>query len=202
VPPRAPVLTSVTGGERAVTVTWASNREADLAGYQVYRADIEANARDVRAMTLVHPEPVPAGEPADRPASVSWTDDPVPALVNRWYAVVALDDAGNASAPSHTAVGRAYDESPPVPPVPAVGWIDSAGSRRAEISWTSADEVMVQQREEGGTWLDVASWRPPGTVTVQDPSSDPGRTYDYRLRVRKATGALALGAPVPLPAVP
>lgn len=200
-PPRPPALTSVVGGERTIGLTWASNREADLVSYRVYRADAEADARDLRTMTLVGTLPVLPGDPLDRPAAVSWTDNPVPALVNWWYAVVAFDEAGNASTPSRIVVGRAYDEALPIPPVPIVAWVDQGGVRRAEISWTSTDEVMVQRREAAGSWLDVASWRRPGSVTFRDPSSLADHTYEYRLRVRKATGALALGAPVPLTAV-
>jgi hypothetical protein len=94
VPPRAPVITKVLGGDRQITLKWASNREADLLEYRVYRTDSKDNARDLRLMTLVHTEAVPSGDPAARPAEVEWTDKPLPGLVTFYYRVVALDDSG------------------------------------------------------------------------------------------------------------
>ena len=52
VQPRAPVITRVTGGDRKITLSWESNREADLFEYRIHRAD-SADARDLRSMTQV-----------------------------------------------------------------------------------------------------------------------------------------------------
>ena len=71
-PPRSPILTKALGGDRRITLRWASNREPDLVAYRVYRTDREESARDLSTMTLVHTESVPAGDPLDRPAEVSW----------------------------------------------------------------------------------------------------------------------------------
>jgi hypothetical protein len=202
-PPRPPTLTRVLGGERQITLTWASNREEDLAEYRVYRADSQEAARDLRAMTLIHTEPVAAGDPAARPASVSWTDDPVPGLTTFYYVVTAIDDAANESDPSAVCASRAHDEALPVPPMLTVAWVEKAGVVRAEVTWTSSDEVLLQRLDAGApNWIDLAQWRPAGTVTIRDPFSDPTLSYTYRLIVRKATGAIARGAPVILPAAP
>ena len=56
-PPSAPVLTKVLGGERQITLRWASNREPDLSEYRIYRAERSEATRDLRLMTLVHTQP-------------------------------------------------------------------------------------------------------------------------------------------------
>ena len=57
--------------------------------------------------------------------------------------------------------------------MPAVAWVAQAGVRRAELTWNSPHEVLVQRREGGGPWVDLAQWRPAGAQTVRDPFSDP-----------------------------
>lgn len=203
VPPRAPVITKVLGGDRQITLRWASNREADLAEYRVYRADTEASTRDLRLMTQVHTETVPAGDPATRPSEVVWTDTPLPGLVTLYYRLVAVDDIGNVSVPSTTVAGRAFDEALPVPPTPTVAWILSNGKVRAQVTWTSADETLLQRRDDGrGPWIDLVQWRPAGFYTIRDPFSDPVYSYEYRLWARKTTGAVAKGSAVTLAAQP
>ncbi len=200
-PPRAPALVRITGGERQITLEWSSNREPDLAEYRIYRADDESSTRDLRLMALVQTVPVLPGEAEDRPAIVSWTDAPTPGLVTFQYRLVAVDDAGNASEPSPPRSGRAHDQALPVVPQPAIAWVDQGGKVRAEISWTSEHEVLVQRRESaGGPWVDLTSWRAPGSVTIRDPFSDPANSYQYRLWARKYTGAVVRGAPIPLEA--
>jgi len=199
VPPRAPVFSRVLGGDRQITLKWASNREQNLAEYRVYRTENGKNARDLRLMTLVHAEPAPSSDPADRPAEVSWTDA-VPGLVTFYYRLVAVDEVGNASTPSAVVTARAFDTTLPVPPALTVGWVARGGQTRAQIEWMSDDETLLQRREPGGPWVDLAQWRPSGQVTVRDPFSEPAKSYEYRVRVRKYTGATALGPTVPLQA--
>ena len=53
VPPRAPVITKVVGGDREVSIQWTPNRDLGLAEYRVYRADHASKASDIRRMILV-----------------------------------------------------------------------------------------------------------------------------------------------------
>ena len=191
----------IRGGERQITLEWSSNREPDLTRYEVYRADSDEQATDLRRMALVHAEPVPAGDPADRPPTLTWNDQPVAGLVTFRYRLVAIDDAGNRSDPSPVRAGRAHDTALPLVPTPAISWVGVAGTTRAQISWTSENEVLVQTRPaDGGTWIDLSQWRPPGTVSVRDPYSDPSAAVQYRLRARRPTGAVALGPAILLAA--
>lgn len=203
-PPRAPVIVRIRGGERQIVIEWASNREDDLAEYRICRTDDPAKARDLRLMALVHTVAVAAGDPAARPPTVSWTDQPIPGLVTFFYRLVAVDNAGNASDASPPQSGRAHDQALPVVPVLTVFWTDvGAGVLRAQAGWTGVDETLLQRRQAGGgLWANVGDWRPPGAHTVVDDDSNATQSYEYRLRVRKTTGAAAVGAAVALAAQP
>lgn len=91
-PPAAPqgivaaVLPGDTPGSWVVDLSWAINLEADLAGYRVYRSERE----DTRG-TVLTPKLLPT--PAYR-------DNSVEPGKRYWYTVIAVDRAGNESAPS------------------------------------------------------------------------------------------------------
>ncbi len=193
VPPRAPVITEFIGGDRQITLKWASNREPDLAEYRVYRADNESGVRDVRLMTLVHTEGVASGDPVDRPAEVTWTDQPIPGLVNFYYRVVAVDEAGNMSMPSSVVQARAYDDLRPAPPVWNAAVADALTSA-VTLSWTASDayvRCLLQRRHiEETTWSNASGWLPRGTYTYTDMERAPGQQYIYRLRVMDTFGRL------------
>ncbi|MBI3910609.1 MAG: hypothetical protein HY320_06715, partial [Armatimonadetes bacterium] len=139
-PPRAPVITRVLGGDRQITLRWASNREPDLAGYRLYRADSQEAARDLRLMALRYTEPVPAGDPAARPAEITFVDDTALPYTDTFYRMVAVDAAGNISSLSRAVAGRAFDQSPPGPPTwQRAVWVkvDAAGGVHP---WSAAVE--------------------------------------------------------------
>ena len=190
VPPRTPVITKVLGGDRQITLRWASNREPDLAEYRVYRADSEEAARDLRLMTLVQ-EIVPIEDPVARPAEVTCIDTPVPGLLTFYYTVVAVDGADNMSVPSPTIAGRAFDDSRPAPPKwnhPVPGSTPDA----IVLSWVSpiADLACLVQRRSAGAedWGNISGWLARGTYTFADTLRIPGMAYNYRLRVLDTRG--------------
>ncbi len=190
VPPRAPVITKVLGGDQQITLKWASNREPDLAEYRVYRANSEEAARDLRLMTLVQ-RIVPIEDPVARPAEVTWTDTPVPGLVTFYYTVVAVDGADNMSVPSPTIAGRAFEDSRPAPP----NWnppVPGSTPDAIVLTWVSpiADLACLVQRRPTGTedWGNISGWLARGTYTFADILRIPGMAYDYRLRVLDTRG--------------
>lgn len=209
-PPRMPVFTRVLAGDpdpmqpgdRKITLRWASNREPDLASYRVYRTDKAENARDIRLMDLVQEIIVGAGDPAARPAEVVWLDNNVLGLITYCYRLAAVDNSGNFSHPSLAISARAFDEALPVPPTLTVTWIDvGGGTIGVQAMWTSTDETLLQRRKgTNGLWTTVNGWLPPGAQVVTDNDIDSTQAYQYRLRVRKATGATAIGNTVTLPA--
>lgn len=190
VPPRPPVITKVLGGDRQITIKWASNREPDLAEYRVYRTEGEEAARDLRLMTLVSIQVVEA-PPESRPAEAEWADSPVPGLMTFYYRLVAVDDAGNVSAPSAVAAGRAFDDLRPDPPTwnpPAVGTTPD----EIVLSWSSAIsdlQCLVQRRLADTTfWENISNWLPRGAYSFSDNDRIRQISYAYRLRVMDNTG--------------
>jgi hypothetical protein len=197
-PPRPPTWTKVLGGDRRIVLRWASNREADLAQYRIYRTDTPDSARDPRLMTLVHTENVAAGDPKSRPAEVVWIDTPVPGLVNFSYLMVAVDQSGNVSTPSPVVIGRAFDEALPVAPPLIVTWTADVPPA-ARAAWTANDKSRLERRAvTTAAWDAVTDWLSPGGHSVDDPVAATIPWY-YRVRVRKATGAEAVGQRVGLP---
>ena len=205
-PPRRPVFIRALAGDpaagasqdRKITLVWASNREPDLAVYRLFRTAEADNARTTRLMDLIAEIAVPAGDPALRPGENLFLDADVPGLVTFTYRMEALDTAGNRSQPSDPIAARAFDAGLPQVPATTLAWVEQAGTTRAQLDWTTEHEVMVQRREPGGPWIDLAQWRAPGTVTVRDPFSDPTQTLSYRLLVRKYTGARVTGGAMEL----
>ena len=219
-PPRAPRITKISGGDKQITLRWASNREPDLASYRVYRTEDAAAARDVRTMELVQTVAVGPGDPEARPAAVSFTDAPVPGLRNLTYRVTATDAAGNESEPSQAVAGRAYDQTPPDPPAWERGeWlrIDALGTEHpwaagppAGESWQPAvalrwstperGRVLLQRRAAGsGSWSSVTGWLEPDAFSeadgawrtaTYDAPAEPGTAVTYRLKVQSAAGNL------------
>jgi len=122
----------------------------------------------------------------------------VPGLINRWYVITAVDDAGNESASSRVACARAHDEALPVAPALTVAWTSNAPPADAQVSWTSVDETRLERRVlESLQWDPVGDWMPPGAHDELI-SLDPALSWRLRLRVRKYTGALVIGPSVPL----
>ena len=91
-PPAAPqdvvaaVLPGGQPGTAVVDLSWAINVETDLAGYRVYRSEREGERGRLLTPTLL---PSPA-----------YRDNDVLSGRRYWYAVTAVDHAGNESAPS------------------------------------------------------------------------------------------------------
>jgi hypothetical protein len=195
VPPRAPSLTKALGGDRQITLRWASNREPDLVEYRVYRADSEESARNQRLMTHMYTEVVAAGDPMARPAEVSWTDRPVAPFQTFFYRVTAVDDASNQSIPSAVVRGRAYREDLPDAPE----WISGThqvvgGATVVQLVWTLSENlaVLVQRQPQGSMqWSTLGTWLPAGTTTFDDTTADPTEQYTYRLRSRDSVGTLS-----------
>lgn len=191
VAPKSPVITKVVGGDREITLSWASNREPDLARYRVYRTDDEDKARDVRLMTLVHTAAIPPGNPVSRPSEVIWTDRPVSGGKNLYYRLVAEDGDNNASEPCPCAVTRAFDDSRPSPPA----WGSTNQTLTGlELNFTLADSShspMVQRRDAElfpPTWVNVTPWMLAGAQQWTDTTRDPDHTYVYRIRVQDGRG--------------
>jgi hypothetical protein len=220
VPPHTPIITRVLGGDSQITLTWASNREPDLASYRLYRTYGERDACDLRLMTLVHTEIVSPGDPATRPPEISWSDTPVEGNVTIYYRFVALDEAQNASSPSAPVAARAFDSSPPDPPVwDRIEWVhvDAHGiehsftsvpppgetwERAVAVGWATParHRTLLQRRHtDRDSWDRVSGWleakrfdhaRQMWLYSTYDFQANPSDVYWYRIKVESRTGSL------------
>jgi hypothetical protein len=215
--PRTPAITKALGGDRSVTMTWASNREDDLLEYRVYRAETEIDSRDLRAMTLLDSVVVDP-DPAARPAKVEFTDASAPGLRDLWYRVVAVDrtdsdprgGGGNVSLPSTAIRARAFDATPPDPPeIETAEWIRvdetgvafpfgdpiPAGAVRPpaiRLGWAdpgAETRVLVQMKPEGADGFgNVSGWLAPGATGFVHRSDRTFEAIDVRLKIVNAAG--------------
>lgn len=186
VSPRTPVITKIVGGDRQITIHWAANREPDLAGYRVYRTEDKEKARDVRLMDKVSDVEAAKVEYVDR----------VPALVTFYYRLTALDTASNESAATASAAGRAFQNTPPEPPVwNAVEWTNKGPQPVVSLSWKANDSdlrCVLQRRDASrGTWVSLSDNvipSKPHEWQFDDASAKVGMPYEYRVRVFDAAG--------------
>ncbi|MEO6156862.1 MAG: hypothetical protein ABIQ39_04445, partial [Ilumatobacteraceae bacterium] len=184
-------------GDNKITLRWASNREADLAEYRIYRATDEAATRSLTTLTRVHSEAVGPGDPLSRPPENVWTDTAVEALQWTYYCITAVDTAGNESPPSNPIKARAYDESLPVVPALTVAWAASPPNL-SNASWTATVETRLERRAATELiWENATDWLPVGVHAVTDDVND-DFPWKYRLRARKSTGVIAVGPEVNL----
>jgi hypothetical protein len=191
VPPHAPATPNALGGDRRITLSWASNREPDLAGYLVFRTDDREATRDTRLMSLVHTETVQAGDPTARPAEVTWIDQAVPALTTLYYRVMAFSSVGIASLPSPAAASRAFDDARPAPPTWSTAEPGPAPNS-IRLRWASAVpnlRSLVQRRiVDTALWENISGWLDAGVYAFVDSDRAAGLQYVYRLRVMDAAG--------------
>lgn len=227
VPPRMPAITNVMGGERQVTVRWASNREPDLDEYRIYRTDDAERARDVRLMELLATVGPGDPDPKARDSVVEWVDRGLRGGKTFFYRVAAVDSAGNSSPPSARATARVVDTRVPDPPTwgtvrwvllrnvdgeeeiwPADGVIPSDHKPAIRLEWLSATDVPKFSLTRAGTpnWIakpiPLDDLRPsaPNTFLRYDTDAASTYTYQYGIRVTSASGVpSAIGSVVVSP---
>ncbi|MFC1965525.1 fibronectin type III domain-containing protein, partial [Chloroflexota bacterium] len=100
VPPSAPTGLAATPGNEQISLTWASNNETDLWGYNVYRGPTSGNYTQINASVVI---------------SSTYTDTPLYGGGTYYYAVTAVDLGNNESGYSDEASDTAVDIAPAVP---------------------------------------------------------------------------------------
>lgn len=217
-PPRTPVITRIEGGDRKITLTFASNRETDLAEYRIFRANTVREARDPRLMTQVAVIPETVSDPAARPRERCWTDEGRIGGVTCFYSLATVDALGTISPLTKAKPGVAVDLTTPPAPIwigatwrlrrlsdsavsdwPADNVVPAGSAAVLELSWAATTElgvydIAVRPLGSDQTWKDV-----PGVglhddpithsvLTVLDPEADTANPTEYRIRVRAPTG--------------
>ena len=219
VPPRKPVITKVTGGDRSATVAWTTAKAEAGGRYVIYRTDDDYRLRDVRLMDVA--ATISSGSRDPNSAKAEWTDSGLEGGKAYHYCLAFIDAYGNASEPSKPVPVNVVDLSIPSPPFwteqtwllerasdnalidwPADGVVPTGHAPVLRLSWASdvKQPVFVLSRRErnGRAWsappgIDqiVASASSPGEFSWIDRGADPVRIWDYRLRVRAPTGVWA-----------
>ncbi|MDN5852026.1 MAG: hypothetical protein L0K86_04115, partial [Actinomycetia bacterium] len=129
--PAAPTGLTATAEAAAIDLAWDDNAEGDLAGYNVFRSEL--------------PDVPTDGDPlnADPLSEATYTDDTAVAGTQYFYVVVAVDDAGNASAPSESASAT----------------IEVAPEVHEKFSFTTTEDTDVPAgytKNDGSAWTDAA----------------------------------------------
>ncbi|WP_213003955.1 pectinesterase family protein [Clavibacter zhangzhiyongii] len=125
--PGVPADLVATAGDASASLAWTASTADDIAGYRVYRSTADKVA--ITAANLV-------GTVGTTPAFAD------AGLANRTtyrYAVVAVDAAGNASAPA-TAEARPVDTAPPAAPV---GVVATGADGKVLLSWTASADADI-----------------------------------------------------------
>ena len=91
IPSAIDLSTQGSKAHRAIDLAWEPNIETDLAGYVVYRVDLQAGMSNSAKPLRLTPDPVP---------SLNYRDDTVTSGHRYRYYVTAVDGGGNESTPS------------------------------------------------------------------------------------------------------
>jgi hypothetical protein len=225
-PPRTPVITKIVGGDRKITISWASNREPDLAEYRVYRSDDQDGARDLRLMVTVDTIVVTDAERETPPAAVSWSDSSVIGGRPYVYRLTAANESGLVSLPTRPLTAAAFDSSPPPPPQwvdakwivlhadgteapwPSDGVIPADAQPVVLLMWTSAGagaSFRIARRIEGRpAWQPIAGGQkePAATMfSVYDTGANANRAYSYRVISASGAGVTGDAVLIEVPAI-
>ncbi|HXV87166.1 MAG TPA: fibronectin type III domain-containing protein [Gemmatimonadales bacterium] len=147
-PPSAPMITAVAPDEGSLVVSWAPNPEPDVTWYRV-RHRVRG-----REAWMDRPDSVPATVRTD-------TIPGLPPGELLEVSLVAVDDAGNRSAPARPMVGRPVTRQPP-----AVVGIRRAAVDRGRgvvvVEWDPpgpdvARVVILRRYDRDSTWAEVAA---------------------------------------------
>lgn len=167
-PLAAPVISSIKGGEKQVTLSWVKSLSSGLLGYQIYRCTNLALCGDWRRMT--HLKTV-AGDAysVSATADPTFTDETAIPRQAYWYGVIAISSdptgAPLRSPMSRPRTAQAFDLKPPPLPVwdkteSQLVYLDEFGAIYEDeadlptgdlgepairLCWTIADDTLVYQ---------------------------------------------------------
>jgi hypothetical protein len=179
--PSAPRIEWVRPGEDCLVVRWFANPEHDVTAYRVrYRPSGDSAWRDLAAATstLAMLDTIPGLEP------------------HRLYevSVVAVDDAGNVSAPSRAFAGEPLHQRPP-PPLRVRRAAYDPRERGVVVEWSppggTIERIRVVRRDrETGTVETVGDAASRDSRFV-DRRAEAGHRYEYALRAVDRFGNVA-----------
>ncbi|MFI9170893.1 fibronectin type III domain-containing protein [Streptomyces lincolnensis] len=176
VKPLAPTGASVSYDKATgkAKLTWAKNREMDLAGYRVYR---RAKGSPFGA------------EPLATTTSTTYTDSTLPVTgAAYYYEVRAYDKAGNSSSGTADLGVTTVDRTAPAVPV-GLDITDASEEGGLRIGWSAVEGAasyrVYRAATENGTYTRVGATDQP---SYQDASAQVGTSYYYRVSALDAAG--------------
>ena len=200
-PPPRPVISSITAGEKQITIAWAKNPGVEIAGYLVYRTQEKTYASDWRKMQMIRANPddvfsvtvngsLPPGEFEFRDTSV------VPRQAY-FYGVVAvgLSDDGKQlkSNLSAARTGQAWDGSRPDITNTVLLFEINYQREHIDLAWVEATPDFTCELSRSPGWNDsLTRWMTFDTggsrYEFRDTEVDLAEGYQYQLTVRTSNG--------------
>lgn len=127
-PPAGLIVESAHDG--FIFISWIKNRETDLRGYVVYRAEEADSGMFLRLDTL---------------ADFYYIDIQRSYDTLYWYRVTAIDRSGNESPPSQAVRAQSVNLDPPEPPaIVNVNGVHDASNQLIRLSWSDVDEADIR----------------------------------------------------------
>nr|WBO79340.1 PA14 domain-containing protein [Streptomyces sp. SBE_14.2] len=153
-------------------LTWAKNKEMDLAGYQVYRREKGGSYPSA---------------PLAATTSTSYTDTTLPATGAAYeYTVRAHDKAGNKSSATASLAVTTADRTAPTAPGGLTAWSEPDG---LDLNWSpvtgAASYRVYRSATPDGTYTRLATTT---AATHLDTTAAEGGTYTYRVTALDAAG--------------
>jgi fibronectin type 3 domain-containing protein len=180
VKPLVPTGTSVTYDKTTgkAKLTWAKNKEMDLAGYQVHRR-LKGTSYGTKPLTTT--------------TSTSYTDSPPPTGATYYYEVRARDKAGNTSGGTADQPVTTVDTTPPAAPFLEMDACPDDQPYAAPELVTTAENAadialyeMQRLNPATNTWVTVYSGAKGAICDTGQPAD--GSKVTYRGRARDAVG--------------
>jgi large repetitive protein len=188
-PPATPTgFQRVAGGDGENALAWTANREKDLAGYKLYRAEGDPANATVLVATVA-------------PETTRYADTNLDYAVQFYYTLTSFDDSGNESDPTEAILAVAANLSAPSPPTNVHAAAQNmAPPASITVSWspnTEADleEYWVYRSLGPGTPTGDAPYLVVlrGTTVVVDSASVGVRVY-YRVLAVDRGGYKSIGS--------
>jgi fibronectin type 3 domain-containing protein len=175
VAPAAPLWATGQGSTTSVILSWLDNTDADLAGYNVYRATSEDGVYVKLNASLL--------------SASGYVDLTAPAAATSYYRVTAVDSTGNESGPSSFNVYRPATGAVPTAPSSLVA--SNVSTSSITLSWAdnSNNETgfIVERRNGDGSWSEIATLGA-SVTTYTNTGLNGGTTYVYRVRAVNSVG--------------
>ena len=181
IPPVRPYLKSIDNSDQYVIIKWLPNKDADLKGYNIYRASEDRKYSLLNKTLIVL-------------SRDNYIDPHIESGKNYFYYVTAADSAGNQSQPSNTLKGF-YNFSQLLSGGPKDLKIKYRENKKdIYLSWHQENikEILgfVVYRKEGNKACMIPIIGKAGANEYCDKSIGSGNTYYYEVRVYDKSGIM------------